>query len=177
MISGGAQSGNASLDLHLGQVPPALPTNGSAMSRNRRPVFVMGCHRSGTNLLYDTLLSAGGFAIYRGYLPVYEKLIPRFGSFSNPENRRRAIETWLRSEGFRRSGLNAQKLSAEMMATCTNGGEFIRSVMGEVAKSQGATRWAAYNPDSALHIPRIKADIPEALFIHIIRDGRDIAPL
>ena len=48
--------------------------------RKRRPVFVMGCHRSGTNLLYDILLSAGGFAVYRGYLPVYEILLPRFGS-------------------------------------------------------------------------------------------------
>jgi LPS sulfotransferase NodH len=145
------------------------------MERNRRPVFVMGCHRSGTNLLYDTLLSAGGFAIYRGYLPVYEKLVPRFGSFADEGNRRRAVETWLRSEGFRRTGLDAKKLGAEMMAKCMRGGDFIRLVMDEVARSQGTARWAAYNPDSALHMARIKADIPEALFIHIIRDGRDIA--
>ena len=57
----------------------------AATERKRRPVFVMGCHRSGTNLLYDTLLSAGGFAIYRGSLPLYELLIPRFGSRHEPD--------------------------------------------------------------------------------------------
>jgi len=32
------------------------------------PVFVMGCHSSGANLLYDMLLSPGGFAMYCGRL-------------------------------------------------------------------------------------------------------------
>ena len=145
------------------------------MERGRRPVFVMGCHRSGTNLLYDNLLSAGGFAIYRGLLPVYEKLIPRFGDLSHPGNRRRMLEVWLRSEGFRRSGLDAKALSSEMLEKATSGGAFLRLIMDGVAKSQNAQRWAVYNPDSALHLIRIKRDLPEALFIHIIRDGRDIA--
>src|SRR6266404_9206815 len=61
------------------------------MDRSRRPVFVMGCHRSGTNLLYDTLLSAGGFAVYRGYLPVYKLLIPRVGRLDKLENRKKLL--------------------------------------------------------------------------------------
>lgn len=145
------------------------------MERHRRPVFVLGCHRSGTNLLYDTLLSAGGFAIYRGYLPVYEKLIPKFGSFADQKNLARAVDTWLRSEGFRRSSLDADQIRQQLLDQCRSGGDFIRVVMDAVARSQGAARWSAYNPDSALHMARIKADLPEALFIHIVRDGRDIA--
>lgn len=144
------------------------------MERSRRPVFVTGCHRSGTNLLYDTLLSAGGFAIYRGYLPVYEKLIPRFGRLENRSNRERVIETWLRSEGFRRSGLDSQSLRQELRE-CSNGGEFIRTVMDGIARSQAAARWAVYDPDAILHMPKIKRDLPQALFIHMVRDGRDIA--
>jgi hypothetical protein len=31
--------------------------------RNTAPVFVLGCPRSGTTLLDDMLLSAGGFAV------------------------------------------------------------------------------------------------------------------
>src|SRR5947209_9400270 len=88
------------------------------IERKRRPVFVMGCHRSGTNLLYDTLLSAGGFAVYRGYLPIHKILIPRFGRFDKSSNRKRALETWLCSKGFRRSGLDAVELSAQVMAKC-----------------------------------------------------------
>jgi LPS sulfotransferase NodH len=145
------------------------------MERSGLPVFVTGCHRSGTNLLYDTLLSAGGFAIYRGYLPVYETLLPHFGRLDKLENRKRMIDAWLRSKGFRRSGLKAEDLRAELLAKGSNGGQFIRAIMETIARAQGAIRWAVYDPDCILRMPGIKADIPEALFIHVVRDGRDIA--
>jgi hypothetical protein len=121
------------------------------------------------------LLSSGGFAVYRGYLPFYKTLIPRFGSMKNRQNRKKILETWLRSKGFRRSGLNADKLSADVLANCQTGGDFIRTIMESVAHSQGAPRWAVYDPDNVLHMERVRADIPNALFVHIIRDGRDIA--
>jgi hypothetical protein len=47
--------------------------------------------------------------------------------------------------------------------------------MDEVARTQGATRWAVYNPDNVLRMVRIKREIPDAMFVHMIRDGRDIA--
>jgi Sulfotransferase family len=143
--------------------------------RSGRPVFVMGCHRSGTNLLYDTLLSAGGFAVYRGYLPIYKILIPHFGHPRNPASRRHIVDAFLRSKGFTRTGLEASDLSSKLLEHCQTGGDFLRIVMGEIAEHQGVGRWSVYDPDSVLHVPRIKADIPDALFVHIIRDGRDIA--
>jgi len=135
----------------------------------------MGCHRSGTNFLYDTLLSAGGFAVYRGYLPVYKMLISRFGSLAKLDNRKRAMAAWVRSKGFRRSGLDAEQLKVKVLDECRTGGDFIRIVMSEIARNQNVNRWAVYDPDNLLYIPGIKADIPEALFIHMIRDGRDVA--
>jgi sulfotransferase family protein len=146
-----------------------------AIERRTRPVFVMGCHRSGTNLLYDTLLSAGGFAVYRGYLPVYKMLIPRFGSLTKLDNRKRMMAAWVRSKGFRRSALDAERLTLRVLNECRSGGDFIRIVMSEIALSQNVARWVVYDPDNLLYIPSIKADIPEALFIHMIRDGRDVA--
>jgi hypothetical protein len=135
----------------------------------------MGCHRSGTNLLYDMLLSAGGFAMYRGLLPVFETLIPRFGALDRRPNRKRLLETWLRSKGFRCTELNAELLSSRILNECHNGGDFIRVVMDSVARKQGAQRWAVYDPDNVLHVERLKASIPNSLFLHIVRDGRDIA--
>lgn len=134
----------------------------------------MGCHRSGTNLLYDVLLSAGGFAVYRGYLPIY-KMISRFGPIDKPKNRERLMETWLRSKGFRRSNLDAGELTRKVLRECRSGGDFIRITMEGVAHQQNAARWAVYDPDNVLFVRQVKQDIPEALFIHIIRDGRDIA--
>jgi hypothetical protein len=157
---------------HGGVLAPRVPT---ADNRSRSPVFVVGCHRSGTNLLYDTLLSAGGFAVYRGYLPIYKVIVPRCGPLSNSANRAKAIDLFLRSKGFRRSGLDAGALSSKLDTHCRTSGDFIRIVMEEIARQQGVPRWAVYDPDYVLHVERIKRDLPNALFLHIVRDGRDIA--
>jgi hypothetical protein len=151
-------------------VPIASPSD-----RKHAPVFVMGCHRSGTNLLYDMLLSAGGFAIYRASLPVFDTLIPRFGSLERRSNREKLLATWVRSKAFRRTGLDADQLTARVLDDCRNGGDFVRIVMDAVAAAQGVPRWAAYDPDNVLHMDRLKPSIPNAIFLHIIRDGRDIA--
>ena len=148
--------------------------NHANTERKRRPVFIMGCHRSGTNLLYDTLLSAGGFAVYRGYLPIYEILIPRFGSLESPRNREKIVDTWMQSKGFERSGLEAGPIAGKLRAECQSGGDFIRIVMDEIAKRQGAQRWALYDPDSVLNMARIKRDISNPLFVHIIRDRKSV---
>jgi hypothetical protein len=145
------------------------------IERKRCPVFVIGCPRSGTNLLYDTLLSSGGFAIYRGRVPVYQVLIPRFGRLDRLENRKKIIAIWLRSEGFRRSGLDGVELTANVVENCRSGGDFLRIIMGEIARKQQVNRWAFYTPDTVVRVETVKKEIPEALFVHIIRDGRDIA--
>ena len=163
---------NSYLAVALG---PSMPGIDNPSNRSRSPVFVMGCHRSGTNLLYDMLLSAGGFAIYRGSLPVYETLTPRFGSLKHRGNREKLLQTWVRSKGFRRTGLDAEPLCSRILDDCRDGGDFIRITMDAVASSQGIPRWVLYDPDNVLHIARLKACIPNALFLHIIRDGRDIA--
>lgn len=146
-----------------------------AVDRSRSPVFVIGCPRSGTNLLYDCLLSSGGFAIYRGRIPVHQVLIPRFGDLDRLANRQKSVSVFLRSEGFRRSGLDAAELTAKITESCRTGGDFIRIVMEEIARKQDAPRWALYDPLMLVRMATIKREIPNALFIHIIRDGRDIA--
>ena len=146
-----------------------------ATDRSKAPVFVLGCHRSGTNLLYDMLMSAGGFAKYSDALGVHPTLIPRFGDLSSLSHRRKLMEVWLRSKAFQRSGLEAEQIRSQILERCNSGGEFYRIVMGEIARRQGVERWAAYDPDNAFHIPSIHEEIPEALFVHIVRDGRDVA--
>jgi hypothetical protein len=61
------------------------------------------------------------------------------------------------------------------MAECRNGSDFIRTVMNEIASKQGANRWIDSTPTNIPHMFRISRDFPEARFIHIIRDGRDVA--
>jgi len=156
-------------------IPSCASQRDETGNRANSPVFVIGCHRSGTNLLYDTLLSAGGFAVYRASLAVYETLIPRFGDLAIRRNREKLMQVWLRSKPFRRSGLDPDLVRSKIVSECRSGGDFLRIIMGEIARNQNVERWAVYNPDNVLYIREIKREIPEALFVHIIRDGRDIS--
>jgi hypothetical protein len=71
--------------------------------------------------------------------------------------------------------LDAEPLTSKVLQECRTGGDFIRIVMSEVARSQNVVRWAVYDPENVLYVASIEADLPDALFIHIIRDGRDVA--
>ncbi len=144
-------------------------------SRETAPVFIVGTARSGTSLLYHMLLSSGYFPLYRTESLVFEVLIPKFGDLGNPENRRKLLNCWLRSQQFRRSGLGARVVEERVMTSARNGGQFLTIVMDEMARAGGFSRWAVWGPTNLLHMPSIKRQIPNALFIHVIRDGRDVA--
>ena len=147
----------------------------ASATRKHAPVFVLGCVRSGTTLLYHMLLSAGGVAVYRAESNAINLLEPRFGDLSIRRNKEKLMEAWLNSKLFRVSGLHAESIRAKVIAECKNGGDFLRIVMGEVARSQNVGRWADCTPEHLLYLPRIKETIPNALIVHIIRDGRDVA--
>lgn len=121
------------------------------------------------------ILSAGDFAVYRTESNAINILEPRFGDLSVRRNRERLMNAWLNSKLFSVSGLDAEEIRAKVLANCTNGGNFLRIVMEEIAHKQGVRRWADCTPEHLLYLPRIKETIPSALIIHIIRDGRDVA--
>ncbi len=62
--------------------PTFSETHSQAGGRSLAPVFVLGCGRSGTTLLYHMLLSAGNFAVYRVESNIINLLEPRFGDLS-----------------------------------------------------------------------------------------------
>lgn len=152
-----------------------VSTKQQKTARNKVPVFVLGCGRSGTTLLYHMLLSAGGFALYRSESNAINLLEPRFGDLGVRRNKERLMQAWLASKLFERSGLEAQAIKSKVLTECQNGGDFLRIVMGEIARQQKVERWADCTPEHLLYLKRIKETIPEALIIHIIRDGRDVA--
>lgn len=138
-------------------------------------MFVLGCPRSGTTVLYHMLLSAGDFAVYRAESNVFNLLVPRFRGLRSAQDRKELLQVWLKSKVFRVSGLDANEIRGKIVAECRSGGDFLRIVMEEVARQQGVRRWADCTPDHLLFMEEIKRQIPNALFIHIIRDGRDVA--
>src|SRR5438445_8145906 len=106
------------------------------MSRDKAPVFVVGCPRSGTTLLYNMLLSAGNFAVYLAESNVFNLLVPRFGDLKTAANREQLIDAWLDSKLFRASFLDRDQIRAKVVGECRSGGDFIRIMMGEMARQQ-----------------------------------------
>jgi hypothetical protein len=143
--------------------------------RSQAPVFVIGCSRSGTTLLYHMILSSGNFAVYRMESHVFTLLEPRFRPLSVPENKRRLLDAWYQTRLYARSGLTPEDIEPQVMAECQNGGDFLRIQMEAMCRKQGVERWADTTPEHLLYIRRIKQTIPNALIIHVIRDGRDVA--
>ncbi len=153
---------------------PTVSQKGGAW-RSKAPVFVIGCGRSGTTLLYHMILSAGNFAVYRTESNVINLLEPRFGDLSVTRNKRNLLRAWYRSRLYTLSGLDRDQIGKMVMADVRNGGDFLRVTMEQMCRQQGVERWADCTPEHILHLPRIKQTIPNALIIHIIRDGRDSA--
>jgi hypothetical protein len=143
--------------------------------KSRKPVFVIGCGRSGTTLLYHMIVSSGNFANYRTESNVINLLEPRFRPLSSAKNKRRMLEAWYNSKLYTRSGLEPAELEPIVMAQCQNGGDFLRIIMEQMCVKQGVERWAETTPEHLLYLRRIKQTIPDALIVHVIRDGRDVA--
>src|SRR5437879_7899313 len=125
-------------------------------ARHRAPVFVLGSPRSGTTLLYDMLLSSGGFAVYLAESNVFNLLVPRFGDLRSRSHRERLVEAWLASKLFRASGLDASHIQQRILADCHNAGDFLRIVMTEICARQRMQRWAENSPEAMLDLPIIK---------------------
>ena len=143
--------------------------------RRTNPVLVVGCPRSGTSLLYSMLESAGHFAVHRAETCIFSLLGPCCGDLRNPRNRARMLEIWEQSDQCTVAGLDMAPVRRRINEECRNTGDFLRIFMENVARHQGAERWAEKTPQHVFFMQEIKRTIPDAQFIHIIRDGRDVA--
>jgi hypothetical protein len=166
------------MNFQAAEKKPAENQASESMDARRRrsaaPVFVLGCGRSGTKFLYHTLLSAGGFAVYHAESNAFNLLGLRFGNLMHRRNRRALLDAYYRSKLFQRTQLEPAEIDGRVMEDCRNAGDFLRTVMEAIARKQGVSRWAESTPLHLLYLPLIKKVIPDALVIHIIRDGRDV---
>jgi hypothetical protein len=147
---------------------------GTGMS-SAPPVFVLGAPRSGTTLLYHMLLSAGGFAYFRAETHAYSLVGPRFGWLKSPQQRAEFWEFARHGYLFERSGIPQELAQTLVLNRASDVGSFLDGFMSAICDAQGVMRWAECTPDHALFIDDIARDFPDARFIHMLRDGRNVA--
>lgn len=138
------------------------------------PVFVVGSPRSGTTLVYSLLLSSGEFPIYEAESRILECGV-RYGRLSTARNFRRFERDYRRSRQFARSGLDPDDFFPRAMDRCDTYMDLLCFFMESMTATQGKRRWAEKTPNHILYVAALARAFPDAKFVHIVRDGRDVA--
>lgn len=145
--------------------------------RHDRPIFVLGCPRSGTTLLQLMLHSHARIAIpaeTKFVIPAYARRC-EFGDLEVRENRR-ALAEWItgeRSTKFRVLGLDADAVVEEIVDGPPTVGSAIGIVFRAYARRFGKVRWGDKRPSYFRQAGTLLRMFPDAQFVHLVRDGRD----
>lgn len=146
-------------------------------SSNHRPIFVMGCPRSGTTMLQLMLHSHPRLATpneTKFMRPAYTRRL-QFGDLREPENRRRFGE-WLvngKHHKFKELRLDKAQTVEEIVAAPPTLGSLLAAVFRSYARSCEKERWGDKRPSYFQHVGELQRLFPDAQFVHLIRDGRD----
>ncbi len=146
------------------------------MAENQEPFFIVGAMRSGTTLLRLMLA-----AHTRLVIPPESHFIPyvyheerRLGGLSRV---RPQVVEWL----IAHPRLSDFHLEPEFFRGIVGALEpfqtrtIVETILGEFARRHGKERWGEKTPWYRAVVPELAELLPEAKFIHILRDGRDTA--
>lgn len=141
------------------------------------PIFIIGVHRSGTTLLRFMLNSSPHI-----YIPPESDFIPRF--FLGRPHRElsqadiaRILDVIFHRYRFVKEWQGAPPDPALLIARlpARTPAALLDTLYSDYARQHGAGRWGDKTPIYASYVDLIAAIFPTARFVHIIRDGRDVA--
>lgn len=142
-----------------------------------RPVFIVGCARSGTTLLQLALHAHPAFAVppeTRFIIPAYE----RRADFGDPNDRasREAVADFFitqRRRRFEDLDLDGARVREAVRSAEPTIGAMLEAVYRCYADRFGASRWGDKRPAHIERLDVLRRLFPDAQIVHIIRDGRD----
>ncbi|MBW8485661.1 sulfotransferase family protein [Actinomadura parmotrematis] len=146
---------------------------------SHRPVFIIGCPRSGTTLLQQMLHLGPRIALPAETRIVHTAYRDRreFGDLTDPANRR-ALAGWItgrKDTKFAALGLDARSVAEEIVAAPPTLGSALATVFRAYARENGKPRWGDKRPSYFRMVPMLLRLFPDAQFVHLVRDGRDAA--
>jgi len=146
----------------------------SARGAERVPApFVVGVNRSGTTLLRMMLDAHPELTIPPETHFVPELIEAAEGPSPTPES---LLATITRQREWGDFGLSEEELLDRFRAIGPlNAGDALREFYSAYAERVGKPRWGEKTPIYVKSMRRIERALPEARFVHVIRDGRDVA--
>ena len=135
------------------------------------PIFIVGCPRSGTSLLRDLLRADPELSI-----PPESYFIPSFfRAWGDPGSAAEARALAARILSMRPVKRWQLQLNPGDFEPCRSFVAVLDRLYGEFAAREGASRWGDKTPSYVLELPLLSGLFPEARFVHIHRDPRDVA--
>src|SRR5262245_11393925 len=162
-----------SLGLALPLVPPVPPSPSQRDPSGPAPTpFVVGVGRSGTTLLRLMLDAHPQMTI-----PPETHFVPAVIEACRPAARpESAVEAMTSVRQWGDQGIDAAEMLDRMRALePLDAAAALRSFYALQAERQGKPRWGDKTPVYVESMDLIGEALPEARFIHLIRDGRDVA--
>ena len=142
-------------------------------SREPAPApFVVGLTRSGTTLLRMMLDAHRELAV-----PPETHFVPDVIKAVRAEAGTDAVlEAFTGNRTWEDFGISADELRDRLARVDSkDAAAVVRAFFTAYAERQGKRRWGDKTPAYMLSVQRIGRTLPEARFIHLIRDGRDVA--
>jgi hypothetical protein len=134
------------------------------------PLLVLGVRRSGTTLFRVMLDRHPEVAI-----PDESYFVPQLAErHRGPVDVERFVEDLRRIPTLREWGLSAGDVRVRLVEGMTPGAA-IAAVFETYAAQRGKSRWGDKTPLYMQYLPLLERLFPDALFLHLVRDGRDAA--
>lgn len=145
------------------------------------PVFVVGHARSGTSVFIRLIRKylKINFGTESQFIPRYYKKIDQYGDLYfdsniklliNDISKERCFSRWKQRFNF---VLDREKVFTNLPERTYRG--VLISIFLQFAKFHKMERWGDKTLEYIYHIPLLLELFPEAQFIHMVRDGRDVA--
>lgn len=132
--------------------------------------FIVGCPRSGTTLL-QAMLAANSKVVALPESHFFRKsFMGRRAFIFRGLRASRALRDWLDRIGLSHCTDELPRFSLARQPVVN---AFMR-IMDDLARKNGSTCWVEKTPGHIFAIDEIERNIPDARFIHMIRDGRAV---
>ncbi len=154
-----------------------------SLTLNERPVFVLGSERSGTTLIMAILGCHPRLAVpeVAWYYPRFRPYLFTYGDLSEIENFRtlcREMAYGLRTPFWGMTVNPAtfgDEIAQRALALEPSFAGVYAAMLERYAEQQGKPRWGEKTPYNLFYVEQILEDFPNAQFVFIYRDGRDVS--
>lgn len=141
------------------------------------PFFIVACGRSGSSLLSRMLNAHPRLAVPNEthLFDNYYRLLSNYGDLGVARNRERLVDDILSTARMREWSPKVDREQVLSSIKVPSFSGIADAILRSWSEMQNKSRWGEKTPQHLSYWREILACFPDAKFIHIVRDGRDVA--